>query len=152
MKVGAEQVDQIGILKEVRDETVQRRNAAIEEQQAAEIALNNLRVNLKIVERQAQEAVSRDEAVSQKMTQVRDLYNGSLVKPQALLTKLDALTTEQVETARARKQAREIVATFTSAVAQAETKLAVARANFEMVSNEITQLDAEMQRVRVALN
>jgi glutathionylspermidine synthase len=145
-------MDQLSVLKEIYDETAQRRNTAIGALQNAQDVLNNARVVLKLADNQASTAVAADEAVVAKKKIVEDLYNGSLARPQALLTKIDALTAEQIKTVGERKRAKEIVFAFTKKVSEAETQLAIAQIEFDRVSGEITQLSGEIQRISSALN
>lgn len=145
-------MDQLSVLKEIYDETAQRRNGAIGALQNAQDVLNDARVQLKIAEHQAATAVAADEAIGAKKKTVEDLYNNSLVRPQALLAKIDALNSEQVESADRRKRAKEIVFAQTKRVSEAETQLAVAQIEFDRVSGEIAQLSGEIQRIRSALN
>jgi lysozyme family protein len=145
-------MDQLSALKEVYDETAQRRNAAIGVLQDAQVVLNDARIQLKIAESQAAAAVASDDAIVAKKKTFEDLYNGSLVRPQAILAKIDALVSDQIESAARRKRAKEIVFAQTKKVSEAETQLAVAQIEFDRVSGEIAQLSGEIQRISSALN
>jgi|HubBroStandDraft_1064217.scaffolds.fasta_scaffold07305_2 chromosome segregation ATPase len=145
-------MDQLSVLKEIYDETAQQRNSAIGALQDAQGVLNDARVQLKIAENQAATAVAADEAILAKKKVVEDLYNSSLARPQALLAKIDALTSELTDSGDRRKRAKEIVFAQTKRVSEAETHLAVAQIEVDRVSGEITQLGGEIQRIRSALN
>jgi hypothetical protein len=145
-------MDQLSALKEVYDETAQQRNTAIGALQDAQAVLNDARVQLKIAENQAATAIAADEAIVAKKKTFEDLYNGSLVRPQSLLAKIDALVSDQIESADRRKRAKAIVFAQTKKVSEAETQLAVAQVEFDRLSGEIAQLSGEIQRISSALN
>src|SRR5271170_7498252 len=145
-------MDQLSVLKEIYDETAQQRNASIGALQDAQTALNDARVQLKLAENQAAAVVATDQAIVAKKKVVEDLYNGSLARPQALLAKIDSLTSELVESSDRRKRANAIVFAQTKKVSEAETQLAVVQMEFERVSGEIAKLSGEIQRISSALN
>jgi hypothetical protein len=145
-------MDQLSVLKEIYDETAQPRNAAIGALQDAQGVLNDARVQLRMAEHQASTAIATDEAIIAKKKVIEDLYNGSLARPQSLLAKIDALVSEQIESADCRKRANAIVSFQSKKVSEAKTQLAVAQMEFERVSGEIAKLSGEIQRIGSALN
>jgi len=144
-------MDQLSLLKKTYAEIAERRDAAFRVLEAAHDTLNNARTQLKIAAAQLDTEITKDEAVAAEKKLADDTYNNSLVRPQALLTTIDALVSEQIETARLRSQAKAIAFVCRQEVSKAERQLAVAQINFDRVSAEAAQFDGEIRRISSAL-
>lgn len=139
-------MDRLSVLKETFDEGVLQRNAAIAALDSCREAVNEAKISLQLAQREADNALSADEATKTKKALSIELLNGSLDKSKILMDKVDRLTDEQIKTAETRSKASEILHQCKTRLADAERDFTVAERNLATLTDDCAKLSKEIER------